>query len=405
MKYINFSQLRSFHAVSKTGSITKASKLLSVSQPTITKQLQLIESYYKVNLINRHARGITLTDLGKKLYEITLSIFDLEEEAINLFSSNLNVHKGTLVTGTSGSYFIMKLVKEFKKLHPGIQLKIISANSNSILDKINDYDIDIAVIGKPIKKNFKPNIYSIPYLKQKIVIIAGPGHRFYNKSTVKLKDLETLDISENHLSTLPKEIGGLKNLRHLNLRNNRPLKILPPEIGSLIQVQYLGFEGSKLSKIPNTIGGCKNLIKIVGNACKIEAIPFEIGKCTELREINLSYNKIDSIPSEIGELNSLKTISLGGNHIRKLPNSFEKLSKLRFCGLGHNQFKTFPNPVLRLQKVQTLWLHENEFNEVPIDLANMKSLIYFLVDEPELNSENVEKIKELNPQIRFIDED
>ena len=194
MKYINFSQLRSFHAVSKTGSITKASKLLSVSQPTITKQLQLIESYYKVNLINRHARGITLTDLGKKLYEITLSLFDLQEEAINLFSSNLNVHKGTLVTGTSGSYFIMKLVKEFKKLHPGIQLKIISANSNSILDKINDYDIDIAVIGKPIKKNFKPNIYSIPYLKQKIVIIAGPGHRFYNKSSVKLKDLEGMDF-------------------------------------------------------------------------------------------------------------------------------------------------------------------------------------------------------------------
>ena len=163
MKYINFSQLRSFHAVSKTGSITKASKLLSVSQPTITKQLQLIESYYKVNLINRHARGITLTDLGKKLYEITLSIFDLEEEAINLFSSNLNVHKGTLVTGTSGSYFIMKLVKEFKKLHPGIQLKIISANSNSILDKINDYDIDIAVIGKPIKKNFKPKLFIVEY--------------------------------------------------------------------------------------------------------------------------------------------------------------------------------------------------------------------------------------------------
>ena len=71
----------------------------------------------------------------------------------------------------------------------------------------------------------------------------------------------------------------------------------------------------------------------------------------------------------------------------------KSLVKLRFCGLGHNQFKTFPNPVLRLQKVQTLWLHENEFNEVPIDLANMKSLIYFLVDEPELNSEKCRKNK------------
>ena len=84
MKYINFSQLRSFHAVAKTGSITQASKLLSVSQPTITKQLQLLESFYQINLINRHARGISLTELGKKLYEITLKIFELEEEAIHL---------------------------------------------------------------------------------------------------------------------------------------------------------------------------------------------------------------------------------------------------------------------------------------------------------------------------------
>ena len=52
MKYINFSQLRSFHAVSKTGSITQASKLLKVSQPTITKQIQLLEDYPLVFLIH-----------------------------------------------------------------------------------------------------------------------------------------------------------------------------------------------------------------------------------------------------------------------------------------------------------------------------------------------------------------
>ncbi len=194
MKYINFSQLRSFHAVAKTGSITQASKLLSVSQPTITKQLQLLESFYQINLINRHARGISLTELGKKLYEITLNIFELEEEAIQLFSSNLNINKGTLVTGTSGSYYIIRLVKEFKKLHPGIKLKIISSNSNSILDDIIDYKIDVGVVGKPLSKNTKSTIYSIPYINQKIVIIAGRGHKFYNKKTISIKELNDLDF-------------------------------------------------------------------------------------------------------------------------------------------------------------------------------------------------------------------
>ena len=123
MKYINFSQLRSFHAVAKAESITLASKLLNISQPTITKQIQLLEEFYSINVINRHARGVTLTDLGKKLFEITSKIFELEEQAIQLFSSNLNIHKGTLVTGTSGTYYIIKLIKEFKNTKSNILLR------------------------------------------------------------------------------------------------------------------------------------------------------------------------------------------------------------------------------------------------------------------------------------------
>ena len=189
MKYINFSQLRSFHAVAKTESITLASKLLNISQPTITKQIQLLEEFYSINVINRHARGVTLTDLGKKLYELTSGIFELEEKAIQLFSSNLNIHQGTLVTGTSGTYYIIKLIKEFKKLHPGIELKIVSSNSNEILDKLYNYQIDLGVVGKPLKEKFKSDLYYIPYMKQKIVIIAGKGSKFYNNQTIKLSDL------------------------------------------------------------------------------------------------------------------------------------------------------------------------------------------------------------------------
>ena len=189
MKYINFSQLRSFHAVAKTQSITLASKLLNISQPTITKQIQLLEEFYSINVINRHARGVTLTDLGKKLYELTSGIFELEEKAIQLFSSNLNIHQGTLVTGTSGTYYIIKLIKEFKKLHPGIELKIVSSNSNEILDKLYNYQIDLGVVGKPLKEKFKSDLYYIPYMKQKIVIIAGKGSKFYNNQTLKLNDL------------------------------------------------------------------------------------------------------------------------------------------------------------------------------------------------------------------------
>ena len=201
MKYINFSQLRSFHAVAQTESITRASKLLRISQPTITKQIQLLEEYYSISVINRHARGVTLTELGKKLFIITSDIFVLEEEAINLFSSDLNIHKGTIITGTSGTYYIIKLIKEFKKLHPGIQLKIISTNSNDILDKIYEFKIDIGVIAKPLLKNFKSDIYSVPYLKQEIVVIVGKNCSLYAKDTLSLEDLNGYDFINREIGS------------------------------------------------------------------------------------------------------------------------------------------------------------------------------------------------------------
>ena len=201
MKYINFSQLRSFHAVAQTESITRASKLLRISQPTITKQIQLLEEFYSISVINRHARGVTLTELGKKLFIITSDIFVLEEEAINLFSSDLNIHKGTIITGTSGTYYIIKLIKEFKKLHPGIQLKIISTNSNDILDKIYDFKIDIGVIAKPLLKNFKSDIYSVPYLKQEIVVIVGKNCNLYAKDSLSLEDLNGYDFINREIGS------------------------------------------------------------------------------------------------------------------------------------------------------------------------------------------------------------
>ena len=224
MKYINFSQLRSFHAVAQAESITLASKQINISQPTITKQIQLLEEYYSISVINRHARGVTLTELGKKLFIITSNLFELEEKAIDLFSSDLNINKGTIITGTSGTYFIIKLIKEFKKLHPSIQLKIISTNSNDILDRINNHKIDIAVIAKPLLQNFKSNIYAVPYLKQRIVIIVGKNHKLSSKETLSLKELSGYDFINREEGSETRKVFE-ESLKQKNIKLNTIMEV------------------------------------------------------------------------------------------------------------------------------------------------------------------------------------
>ena len=71
---MNYTQIRSFNAVTKHLSFTKAAKVLSVSQSAISEQVKSVESRFKIKLFIRNGNGISLTDYGKKLYDITKDI-------------------------------------------------------------------------------------------------------------------------------------------------------------------------------------------------------------------------------------------------------------------------------------------------------------------------------------------
>ena len=82
-----YTQLRSFHAVAREGSATKASRVLNVSQPTITTQLKELETRYNLELFRRHGRRLELTDLGRELLSFTHRFFDIEVEMSGFLES------------------------------------------------------------------------------------------------------------------------------------------------------------------------------------------------------------------------------------------------------------------------------------------------------------------------------
>jgi hypothetical protein len=88
-----------------------------------------------------------------------------------------------------------------------------------------------------------------------------------------------------------KSICSTLKLSELLSSNN--IKIIPPEIGLLVNLQQLDLRDNQISSIPS-----------------------EIGLLTNLQQLNLSDNQIRSIPSEIGQLANLQYLFLGCNQIR-----------------------------------------------------------------------------------------
>ena len=62
---MDWDKLKIFHAVAEAGSFTNATINLNLSQSAISRQIQSLEQDLKVQLFERHARGLTLTENGE----------------------------------------------------------------------------------------------------------------------------------------------------------------------------------------------------------------------------------------------------------------------------------------------------------------------------------------------------
>lgn len=117
--------LRSFEAVGRHLSFTKAADELSVTQAAISHQIRTIEDFLGVKLFERHGRGVLLTPNGNALLSLTSECFDriahlAHEIGQSKSTRRLNI---TVTPFFSGKWLVPRLT-EFSALHPDFELKL-----------------------------------------------------------------------------------------------------------------------------------------------------------------------------------------------------------------------------------------------------------------------------------------
>ena len=129
-----------------------------------------------------------------------------------------------------------------------------------------------------------------------------------------------LSLTYNRLSgELPPELGSLANLQHLFLQDNELSGEIPLELGNLANLRTLCLMGNQLSgEIPAELGNLANLraLRLSQNALSGK-IPPELGNLASLTELDLSDNQLSGeVPRELGNLANLKYLNLAwGNQL------------------------------------------------------------------------------------------
>jgi DNA-binding transcriptional LysR family regulator len=186
---LNLHHLRLFAAVVDQGGFTKAAATLNLSQPAISKSLKELEDGLQLALIDRSARSIRLTEAGRLLYERARELFGVERVAERELRELRGLKRGVLRVGASttiATYFLPPVLGRFHLRHPRVRIQAWSANTRTVLRRLLESKIDLALVEGPVSH---PRVEVIPWRDDELVVIAPPDHPLRVRATVSTGDL------------------------------------------------------------------------------------------------------------------------------------------------------------------------------------------------------------------------
>lgn len=170
---MNLTQLRYFVRVAEMGSFSKAAIELDVAQPALSRQVRLLETDLRVNLLQRTGRGVLLTEPGKRLFDHAVGILQLVARAREDVSASRDEATGRIVVGlppSMGRLLTLPLVDAFEREMPKARLAIVEGLSAHIVEWISTGRVDLGLIHNP---EANPSIETMPVLDEPLCLVSA----------------------------------------------------------------------------------------------------------------------------------------------------------------------------------------------------------------------------------------
>ena len=183
---LNSSQLRAFHTVAVHRQFTTAARALNVTQPTLSNQVAALELQFDVRLFDRSARGVTLTPVGERLFELTQQHFAIAEQAEQLLSASGTLAGGFVRIGADGPHHVMPVVAKFTQLYPELEVSLQMGNAGAVLQRLAEARLDVAIVGR---KSPDTRFHFEVFRQSPIVCFAAIQHPLSQRDSVALTDI------------------------------------------------------------------------------------------------------------------------------------------------------------------------------------------------------------------------
>ena len=139
--------LKTLVAINDTGSFNRAAKVVFRTPSAVSMQMKRLEEVIGRPIFLKDGRGLTMTGDGNELLGYARRILALADEALLKFRCATT--EGLVRLGTPDDYaagFLPPILARFAKTHPSVQVEVSCHTSDTLVKRLDDSDIDIALV-------------------------------------------------------------------------------------------------------------------------------------------------------------------------------------------------------------------------------------------------------------------
>ncbi len=191
----NLEYFKVFYYTAKHGSVTRAARELSISQPAASQSLKALENSLGAALFERSSRGVKLTGEGQLLYSYVRKGYEQIEAGVEKVRQMQNLELGEVHIGASDMtlrFYLLPFLERFHEEYPAIKVIVNNAPTPETLELLRAGKIDFGVVSTPFSQGDDIEAFQVREIED--VFVAGRRFISYKNKMLDFQELLKLPM-------------------------------------------------------------------------------------------------------------------------------------------------------------------------------------------------------------------
>jgi DNA-binding transcriptional LysR family regulator len=184
-------QVRYFLAVCEHLSFTQAARQCNVTQPSLTRAIQLLEKEFGGYLFHRDRTKIRLTELGEIVKPYLQEAWERTQAAKKEAKghvSRADTQLSLAIMCTIAPALLIHMFARFRANRPDIKLDLVDGTAQSIEEQLIGSKSEAAIYCRP-DRALDPRLNYLPLFREQMMIVLPADHRLAGRDTIEIRDL------------------------------------------------------------------------------------------------------------------------------------------------------------------------------------------------------------------------